>query len=276
LIRMDDETLKSKVVDTFNAVSAGYDNRSLRFFSESAKHMARYMDDPDIRRVLDVATGTGNLALEIARTFPATQVTGIDFSSGMLAQARAKAEKEGVANAEFFEMDMHEIMLPDGHFDAAVCAFGVFFAEDMAEQLRHMAAKVRPGGRVVISCFYEDSFQPLVEMFSERLEQYGVGRPSLRWKLIATGPKCRELFLNSGLKEIRVEQRDLGYYLKGPAEWWDVVWNAGFRSQVGQLFPQKLERFKKEHLREIETLRTQDGIWLNVKVLYTTGIGSAI
>jgi ubiquinone/menaquinone biosynthesis C-methylase UbiE len=67
LIRMDDETLKSKVVDTFNAVSAGYDNRSLRFFSESAKHMARYMDDPDIRRVLDVATGTGRRKRKASR-----------------------------------------------------------------------------------------------------------------------------------------------------------------------------------------------------------------
>jgi ubiquinone/menaquinone biosynthesis C-methylase UbiE len=276
VIRMDDEPRKSKVIDTFNAVSAGYDNRSLRFFSESAKYMARCLDATNIMRVLDVATGTGNLAIEIARTFPGVQVTGIDFSSGMLAQARAKTEKEGIGNAEFLEMDMHEITLPDDYFDAAVCAFGVFFAEDMAGQLRHMAGKVKPGGKIIISCFYEDSFQPLVEMFSERLEQYGVGRPSLRWKLIATGSKCRELFLNSGLKEIRVERRDLGYYLEGPTEWWDVVWNAGFRSQVGQLCPQNLERFRKEHLQEVEALRTQDGIWLNVKVLYTTGIRTAI
>jgi ubiquinone/menaquinone biosynthesis C-methylase UbiE len=273
---MDAETLKSKMIETFDAVSAGYDNRSLRFFSESARCMARYMDDPDIRRVLDVATGTGNLALEIARTFPGTQVTGIDFSPGMLAQARAKGGNEGIENAEFLKMDMHEIRLPDGHFDAAVCAFGVFFAEDMAEQLRHMASKVRPGGRIVISCFCEDSFQPLVEMFSKRLEQYGVERPSLRWKLIATEPKCRALFLDSGLEEIRVERQALGYYLKDPAEWWSVVWNAGFRSQVGQLSPQDLERFRREHLREVETLRTQDGIWLNVKALYTTGIRPAV
>jgi ubiquinone/menaquinone biosynthesis C-methylase UbiE len=157
--------------------------------------MARYLDAPDVRRVLDVATGTGNLALEIARTFPDTQVTGIDFSSGMLAQARAKAEAEGIRNAEFLEMDMREIRLPGDRFDAAVCAFGVFFAEDMAAQLRHMAARVRPGGRIVISCFYEDSFQPLVEILSKRLERYGVERPPLRWKLIATEAKCRALFV---------------------------------------------------------------------------------
>ncbi|MGE5300360.1 MAG: class I SAM-dependent methyltransferase [Acidobacteriota bacterium] len=260
------------MIDTFNAVSAGYDNRALRFFSESAKCMARYLDTPDIRRVLDVATGTGNLALEIARTFPGMRVTGVDFSPGMLAQAREKAKAEDIGNAEFLEMDMHEITLPDGFFDAAVCAFGIFFAEDMTKQLRHIADKIRPGGKVVISCFYQDSFRPLVEMLSERLERYGVERPPLRWELIATEPKCQALFRDAGLEEIRVERKDLGYYLKGPAEWWDIIWNAGFRNQVSQLSPEDLERFRAKHMEEVETLRMQDGIWLNVKVLYTTGI----
>jgi ubiquinone/menaquinone biosynthesis C-methylase UbiE len=268
---MDAERRKSKMIETFNTVSSGYDNRALRFFAESAKCMARYLDAPGIRLVLDVATGTGNLALEIARTFPKKNVTGIDLSPGMLAQARTKAEAQGIVNAEFLEMDMHEITLPDGRFDAAVCAFGVFFAEDMAQQLRYISTKVRPGGRIVISCFYEDSFQPLVEIFSKKLEQFGVERPPLKWRLIATAPKCRDLFGDAGLEEILVERKELGYYLKEPSDWWDVIWNAGFRSQVSRLSPRDLERFKAEHLREAETLRTQDGIWLNVNVLYTAG-----
>lgn len=260
------------MIETFNAVSPGYDNPALRFFPESAKCMVGYMDAPDIRRVLDVATGTGNLSLEIARTFPGAQVTGIDFSAGMLAQARKKAEAENFMNAEFLEMDMNDITLPDNHFDAAVCAFGVFFAEDMTKQLRHIAAKIRPGGRIIISCFYEDSFQPLVEIFSRRLEQYGVERPSLRWKLIATALKCRALFLDAGLEEIRVDNKDLGYYLKDAEEWWDVVWNAGFRVQVSQLSTADLKKFREEHLREIEALRIEEGIWLNVNALYASGI----
>jgi len=260
------------MVETFDTVSAGYDNPALRFFPESAKCMTRYLDAPDIRRVLDVATGTGNLSLEIARTFPGAQVTGIDFSAGMLAQARKKAEAENITNVEFLEMDMNEITLPDNHFDAAVCAFGVFFAEDMAMQLRHIAYKVRPAGKILVSCFYEDSFQPLVEILSKRLEQYGVERPSLRWKLIATEPKCGALFRDAGLEEIHVERKDLGYYLKDADGWWDVVWNAGFRVQVSQLSAADLKKFREEHLREIEGLRTEEGIWLNVNVLYASGI----
>ena len=260
------------MIETFNAVSTGYDTPALRFFSESAKCMAGYLDSSDITRVLDVATGTGNLALQIAGTYPRMHVTGIDFSAGMLAQARAKAGTGNIPNVEFLEMDMHEIDLPDGHFDAAICAFGIFFAEDMVKQLRYIADKVRPGGKIVISCFYEDSFQPLVEILSRRLERYGIERPSLRWKLIATEPKCQVLFHDAGLGNIRVERKDLGYYLKDAAGWWDVVWNAGFRSQVGQLSPEDLERFRDEHMKEINALRTDEGIWLNVNVLYTAGI----
>ncbi len=260
------------MIETFNTVSSGYDNRALRFFSESAKHMTGYLGAPGIGRVLDVATGTGNLALEIARTFPVMQVTGIDFSSGMLAQARKKAAKEGIQNAEFIEMDMHEITLPDNHFDAAVCAFGVFFAEDMVRQLRHISKKVIPGGKIIISCFYEDSFQPLVEIFSRRLEKYGIEKPPLRWKLISTKQKCRTLLRDAGLEEVHVEKKDLGYNLKNAGKWWDVIWNAGFRSQVSRLSPDDLTSFKEEHLKEVEAIQTKGGIWLNVNVLYSSGV----
>jgi ubiquinone/menaquinone biosynthesis C-methylase UbiE len=269
---MDPETRRAKTIETFNTVSAGYDNPSLRFFPESARQMARYLEAPDISRVLDVATGTGNLALEIARTLPAVQVTGIDFSAGMLAKAKAKAHREGIKNSAFLEMDMDEIAFPDNHFDAAVCAFGIFFAEDMSGQLRHMAAKVRPGGKIVISCFYEDFLQPLVGVLATRLKNYGIEKPPRKWRLIETESKCEALFRDAGLEKIRVERKDLGYYLEGPAQWWDVVWNAAFRSQLSQLSPDDLKRFKEEHLREVGKFLTKEGIWLNVKVLYATGI----
>lgn len=260
------------MIETFDTVSTGYDNPSLRFFTKSAGQMARYLDAPDINHVLDAATGTGNLALEIARTFPAVQVTGIDFSAGMLAKARAKAEREGIGNAVFLEMDMDKIAFPDGHFDAAVCAFGIFFAEDMTRQLRHIAAKVRPGGKIIISCFYEDFLNPLVGVLARRLQEYGIEKPPRKWRLIETEPKCEALFRGAGFEEIRVERKDLSYYLEGPSQWWDVVWNAAFRSQLSQLSPDDLRRFKEEHLREVGKFLTEDGIWLNVKVLYTIGI----
>jgi len=91
------------------------------------------------------------------------------------------------------------------------------------------------------------------------------------WKRIAHEAGCRQLFEQSGLRNIRVETRNVGYFLDSANDWWSIVWNAGLRRMVTRLSLPDQERFKREHLQEIETLRTTDGIWLDVGVLYTTG-----
>jgi hypothetical protein len=53
---------------------------------------------------------------------------------------------------------------------------------------------------------------------------------------------------------------------------WDIVWNAGYRCLVGQLGPAERERFCQEHLEEVAALSAPDGIWLDVGVLFTTGV----
>lgn len=266
-----EERAAAAVRETFDTVAQGYDHDSLRFFRESARLMAAYFDPRESIRILDVATGTGNAALALAGQLPLAQVTGVDFSPGMLSQARAKASAARLDNVEFLEMEMQSLSFADNHFDAAVCAFGLFFVEEMDRQLRHIAAKVRPGGRVLISSFYEGSFSPCVDLFLDRIEQYGIERPPLRWKQIATEEGCLSLFRDAGLTEIRADRKDLGYFLESADNWWDVVWNGGFRGLVEQLSPGDLQRFRCEHLTEIEKLLTRDGIWLNLGVLHVVG-----
>jgi hypothetical protein len=103
------------------------------------------------------------------------------------------------------------------------------------------------------------------------LERYGVEQPPQNWKRIATEAGCKELFSGAGLTDVRVEQRNVGYFLENAEEWWDVVWNAGFRRLVTPLSPRDQERFKKEHLQEVAALRTKDGIWLDVGVVFAIG-----
>jgi ubiquinone/menaquinone biosynthesis C-methylase UbiE len=260
------------IKETFDTVAAGYDNRALRFFQDSADKMAGYFNPGEKIHLLDVATGTGNAALTIAAHLPLAKITGVDFSPVMLAQARAKAKAAGLGNVEFLEMDMQALEFPAGYFDAAVCAFGIFFVEDMEQQLMHIAEKVNAGGKILISCFYENSFSPCVELFLDRIEHYGIERPPLRWKRIATEAGCIDLFSEAGLKDIRVDRKNLGYYLESAEKWWDVIWNGGFRGLVEQLSVDDMRKFKTEHVQEIEALHTDDGIWLNLEVLHTVGV----
>jgi demethylmenaquinone methyltransferase/2-methoxy-6-polyprenyl-1,4-benzoquinol methylase len=104
-------------------------------------------------RVLDVATGTGDLAIELAgRVAPGGEVIGSDFAEGMLDRARAKAARaEGLALRPRFEWaDAMELPYADDCFDAATVGFGARNFDELARGLAEMTRVVRPGGRVVV------------------------------------------------------------------------------------------------------------------------------
>src|SRR5271169_2485771 len=102
-------------------------------------------------RVLDVATGTGDLAIELARRVaPGGEVVGSDFSEAMLARARVKPKPAAGAELRFEWGDALELPYADGTFDAATVGFGARNFSDLGRGLAEMVRVVRPGGRVVV------------------------------------------------------------------------------------------------------------------------------
>jgi len=94
-------------------------------------------------RALDVATGTGDLAIELAGR--GATVVGLDFSERMLELARAKAP-----SIDFVQGNALELAYPDASFDAVTVGFGARNFADLDRGLRELARVTRPGGRVVI------------------------------------------------------------------------------------------------------------------------------
>lgn len=100
-------------------------------------------------RVLDVAAGTGALALAAAET--GAQVLATDFSQGMVARIAAA----GLANVDARVMDGQALELPDAHFDAVFSIFGVIMFPDWRKGLTEMARVTRPGGHGVIASWQD-------------------------------------------------------------------------------------------------------------------------
>jgi demethylmenaquinone methyltransferase / 2-methoxy-6-polyprenyl-1,4-benzoquinol methylase len=117
---------------------------------------ARAADLADVgpgSRVLDVATGTGDLALELARRVaPHGEVVGSDFAEAMLDRARAKAARADarVVRPRFEWADAMRLPYDADSFDAATVGFGARNFEDLGRGLAEMRRVVRPGGRVVV------------------------------------------------------------------------------------------------------------------------------
>lgn len=270
---MDEITRKQAIQSTFNTVCDGYDGQSLAFFQNSAAFFTDFLQLKGRERILDVACGTGALSLSMVKRLKRTGfVFGIDFSEGMLGQARRKQVEEKIPNIEFQYMDMQRLAFHDNTFDLVVSAFGLFFLEAMDIQLQYMMSKVKPGGKLAICCFGEGAFSPWTELFQQQLAEFGVEAPAPGWQRIATRASSCALFEDCGYSVSQYDQFDAGYTLQDAEQWWDILWNAGYRMLLTQLDEQALADFRQRHLAQVQA-RIQNGEnYLSVPVQYLMSI----
>ncbi|HEY1275140.1 MAG TPA: ubiquinone/menaquinone biosynthesis methyltransferase [Thermoleophilaceae bacterium] len=143
----------ARVYDAMNSVmTAGLHHR----WRERAVDLAQVGPGS---RALDVATGTGDLAIALRRR--GAEVTGLDFSDGMLEIARRKAPE-----IAFEQGNALDLPYGDGEFDAVTVGFGARNFSDLDAGLREMARVTRPGGRVVVLEITDPQRPPLSWFFS--------------------------------------------------------------------------------------------------------------
>jgi demethylmenaquinone methyltransferase / 2-methoxy-6-polyprenyl-1,4-benzoquinol methylase len=143
------------VREIFTTIPGRYDllNRVLSLRRDVAwrRFAVRRMRFFDTRRLLDVATGTADLAIEAAMRHPEIRVTGIDFIAQMLTPGRKKIAERGLAGRiRLLQADALALPFPDGCFDAAGIAFGIRNIPDRLAALREIRRVLVPGGRVYI------------------------------------------------------------------------------------------------------------------------------
>jgi demethylmenaquinone methyltransferase / 2-methoxy-6-polyprenyl-1,4-benzoquinol methylase len=123
---------------------------------------------PAAARVLDVATGTAAVAIELARVAPARTVVGVDQSPEMLAAGRERIERAGLASRiELRDGRAESLPFADGEFDALTFTYLLRYVDDPLATMRELARVVRPGGIVAMLEFGvpRGAWRPLWELY---------------------------------------------------------------------------------------------------------------
>jgi len=164
------ESKKQEVREMFNNISVKYDFLN-HFLSVGIDNLWRKKAIKQLReihpkKILDIASGTGDFALEALSLKP-EQIVGADISEGMLEVGRQKMKAKGVDNIISMEVgDSENLRFEDNTFDALTVGFGVRNFQNLEQGLSEMLRVVRPGGRLVVLEFSKPKKFPVKQYYA--------------------------------------------------------------------------------------------------------------
>jgi demethylmenaquinone methyltransferase/2-methoxy-6-polyprenyl-1,4-benzoquinol methylase len=164
-----DKSKKEEVAQMFNNISARYDFLN-HFLSLGIDHIWRRKAVNKLReiqpkRILDLATGTGDFAIALLKLNP-TQIIGMDISSGMLDVGKNKMKAKQVSHIIDMQLgDSENMPFEDAYFDAITVGFGVRNYEHLEKGLTEMLRVTRSGGKIVILEFSKPKRFPIKQAF---------------------------------------------------------------------------------------------------------------
>ena len=152
----EEQTKKEQVEEMFDNIAPNYDklNHIISFNLDRIwrRRVMRIVRRSKASKIMDIATGTGDLAIAIAKRIDGTHILGVDLSEEMLVVARRKVQKQGLEERIILEKGDAEnlSMVEDGSIDAVTVAFGVRNFENLEQGLREIYRTLREGGKFVV------------------------------------------------------------------------------------------------------------------------------
>jgi ubiquinone/menaquinone biosynthesis C-methylase UbiE len=245
---------KAKAAATYNAAADFYDDRANSFWARFGRETIERLKLPSGARVLDVCSGSGASAIPAAQAVgPKGSVLAVDLAQNLLALARAKANALGLKNVEFRNGDLLDPAIPAAHFDAVICVFGIFFVPDMQAAVRALWRAVRPGGRLAITTWGPNFFEPGSAAFwnSIRAERPDLHKSFNPWDRISDPQSVRALLESGGAVRVDAVAVAGMHPISSPEAWWAAVLGSGYRGTLDQLDAGAKERVQAANLKFI-------------------------
>jgi demethylmenaquinone methyltransferase/2-methoxy-6-polyprenyl-1,4-benzoquinol methylase len=222
-----DASKSVQVEQMFDEIASRYDllNHTLSFGIDKCwrKKGLLTLKKSAPRTILDVATGTGDLALEAYRLLKPEKILGIDISEGMMDVGRKKVAQAGLSGKIGFEwQDCTHLQLDDNSFDAVIVAFGVRNFEDLDKGLQEIRRVLRPGGRLMILELSTPEYFPMKQgywLYSKLIPLVGrwISRNNAAYKYlpesIAAFPQNAEMktiLEKNGFADVRYQKLTFG------------------------------------------------------------------
>ncbi|MBE9041341.1 methyltransferase domain-containing protein [Oscillatoriales cyanobacterium LEGE 11467] len=271
--RVELEKYKQQIANLYSARSASYDRGD--WHPRIARRLVEYARLSPGQQVLDIATGTGMVALLAAQIVKMEgHVIGIDISTGMLERARQKLKASGLKNIEFQLADGEALSFRENHFDTIFCSSAMIWMSDLHRALRLWQRCLKPGGLLCFHAFADTAFVGGV-VSQKILEKYDVSL-SLN-KPTGTTQKCYDLMDAAGFENIEIKSEPDGSYIS--LEQAKGMWIGDSSFPTPGQYPNPLRELslsqrveaKIEFDAVLDSLQTERGIWDDRTIFYTLG-----
>lgn len=257
----------------FYGSRTNYDHEEGTRHPLEAKLLLEFVPLQQGQKILDVATGTGLLAIPTCEIVGAEgSVIGIDMTPGMLHQARVKIADARLQNIELIEADIENIDFNDSSFNVIFCCEAIVLFPDILATLRHWYRWLKLEGFVAFTSPPETA---LIAHIHKKIcaKVLGVELPHILEPL-GTPERCRSLLQQAGFKDIEIKIEPSGRYqhLRNDRLSRTVI-NINLKGHplLSKLTQEQLERLQVEYSAEIEKLTTDQGVWMDTTKFFVRG-----
>ena len=275
---MNDNNIKKHIAGIFTRSAPTYGKVGFSFFSHFGKKLVELSEIPEKAKVLDVASGRGaSLFPALKKVGPQGSVIGIDLAEGMVQKTTEEIIKSGFSNAKMIQMDAENLKFQDNNFDIALYGFCIFFFPQYEIALNESYRVLKPYGQIGLSTFCRNAFNEL-KWLDDLIEEY---LPQNKEKNkqeeepedfeFGTIESMQKILIKAGYKDVYNKIEEKEFICENAEEYWKDLWSTGYRGAMERISSENLEKFKAELTKIFHKYSSEDGLHLNLRVLFTFG-----